>query len=318
MRIKSRNGKWVVDLLGKEHNHPLVDPSQSFRFRSHQKLTDATMQLINKLHKCGIKQSDIISIVSEFAGGEQNGSVNEERCRNIFRTKRRKTLGVDCQLAVNYLKSKGISDQQFFYAISMDAEQRLIGLFWVDGRSREQYKNFGDVIVFDTTYKKNKYKFSFAPFTGVNHHMQCTLFGYGLIANETKGSFIWLFQSWLKAMDNVQPKSILTDEDPAIMRAIRHVFPSSVHHLCGWHLEKHRTSHMGPLYKKYPDMKNAYYSCIHDSKTIAEFEQKWDGMIERFNLQDHKWLRRQFKRRKHWVPRYFPDIFCWYEHNPER
>ncbi|XP_043692964.1 protein FAR1-RELATED SEQUENCE 5-like [Telopea speciosissima] len=102
MRIKSRNGKWVVDLLKKEHNHPLVDPSQSFRLRSQQKMIDATMQLISKLHKCGIKQSDIISIVSEFAGGEENGSVSEERCRNIFRTKRRKTLGVGCQLAVNY------------------------------------------------------------------------------------------------------------------------------------------------------------------------------------------------------------------------
>ncbi|XP_043700011.1 protein FAR1-RELATED SEQUENCE 5-like [Telopea speciosissima] len=110
-------------------------------------------------------------------------------------------------------------------------------------------------------------------------------------------------------MDNVQPKSILTNEDPTIMREIRHVFPSSIHRLCGWHLEKHRTSHMGPLYKKYPHLKNAYYSCIHDSKTITEFEQKWDGMIERFNLQDHKWLRRQFKQRKHWVPCYFPDIF---------
>ncbi|XP_043694259.1 protein FAR1-RELATED SEQUENCE 5-like [Telopea speciosissima] len=258
-------------------------------------MTDATMQLISKLHQCGIKQSDIISIVLEFADGEQNGSVSEERCRNIFKMKCRKTLGVDCQLAVNCLKSKAMSDAQFFYAISRDAEQQLTGLFWVDGPSREQYKNCGDVIVFDTTYKQNKYKFPFAPFTGVNHHMQCTLFGCGLIANETKESFIWLFQSWLKAMDNVQPKSILIDEDPAIMRAIRHVFPNCVHRLCGWHLEKHRTSHMGSLYKKYPDLKNAYYSCIHDSKTITDFEQKWQGMIKRFNLQEHKWLRIQFK-----------------------
>ncbi|XP_043719678.1 protein FAR1-RELATED SEQUENCE 5-like [Telopea speciosissima] len=142
MKIKSNNGLWVMDKFEKEHNHILVDSNESFRLRLHQKKHRGTVELIERLHKCGIPASLIMRIVKDFAGGEQF------------------------------------------------AEQQLIGIFWVDSRAQEQYKIFGDVIVFDITYKKNKYKFSFAPFTGVNHNMQCTLLGCGLIADETNESFI--------------------------------------------------------------------------------------------------------------------------------
>ncbi|XP_074327979.1 protein FAR-RED IMPAIRED RESPONSE 1-like [Apium graveolens] len=36
---------------------------------------------------------------------------------------------------------------------------------------------FNDVVVFDVTYKTNSFSLPFAPFTGVNHHWQSTLFG---------------------------------------------------------------------------------------------------------------------------------------------
>ncbi|XP_022853627.1 protein FAR1-RELATED SEQUENCE 5-like [Olea europaea var. sylvestris] len=39
-----------------------------------------------------------------------------------------------------------------------------------DNRCRQAYKEFGDVVTFDTTYLTNKYDMPFAPFVGVNHH----------------------------------------------------------------------------------------------------------------------------------------------------
>ncbi|XP_043705434.1 protein FAR1-RELATED SEQUENCE 12-like [Telopea speciosissima] len=281
MRIKFNNGVWTVDMYEKEHNHPLVDKNESFRLRSHKKNDRSTTELIQRLRKYG----------------------------NLLRSERRNCVGVDCQQAINYLDNKRTSDAGFFYAVRVNEGQQLTGIFWVDSRARKQYKNFGDVIVFDTTYKKNKYKFPFAPFTGVNHHMQSTLFGCGLIADETKESFIWLFKTWLQAMLNIHPKAILTDEDPGIMKAIKQVFPLTGHRLCGWQLEKHRINHMRPLYKRYPDLKAVYRSCINDSKTPFDFEEIWDNMIQRYNLEDHKWLKKHFRICQHWVPCYYIDIF---------
>ena len=43
------------------------------------------------------------------------------------------------------------------------------------------YEYFGDVVCFDTTYKKNKDGRPFALFVGVNHHKQTIIFGDALL-----------------------------------------------------------------------------------------------------------------------------------------
>ncbi|KAL1190354.1 Protein FAR1-RELATED SEQUENCE 5 [Cardamine amara subsp. amara] len=69
---------------------------------------------------------------------------------------------------------------------------------------------FGDTV---TTYRSNRYRLPFAPFTGVNHHGQAILFGCAFIINETEASFVWLFNTWLTAMSSHPPLSITTDHD---------------------------------------------------------------------------------------------------------
>ena len=81
----------------------------------------------------------------------------------------------------------------------------------MDARSRLTYQYFGDVVTFDTTYKTNKYSMPFAPFTGLNHHYQSILFGCALLQDEYEASFIWLFETWLEAMNGKMPVSIITD-----------------------------------------------------------------------------------------------------------
>ena len=67
------------------------------------------------------------------------------------------------------------------------------------------YQYFGDVVTFDTTYKRNKYDMPFAPFTGLNHHCQSILFGCALLQDETEQTFVWLFETWLQAMWGKEP-----------------------------------------------------------------------------------------------------------------
>jgi hypothetical protein len=54
----------------------------------------------------------------------------------------------------------------------VDERGKLVYIFWVDATSRKNYRHFGDLVSFDTTYSTNQYNMIFAPFTGVNHHMQ--------------------------------------------------------------------------------------------------------------------------------------------------
>ena len=84
----------------------------------------------------------------------------------------------------------------FIYHYEVDDNNCLSRLFWADASCRMNYGYFGDV-VFDTTYKTNKYNIIFAPFTGVNHYYQSVYLGFALLHDETTESFCWLFKKFL-------------------------------------------------------------------------------------------------------------------------
>ena len=107
-----------------------------------------------------------------------------------------------------------------------------MGLFWFD------YAAFGDVIVFDSTYKTNRYNLPLVPFVGVNHHKRTIVFGCGIISHENTNSFEWLLRTFSDANIQKHPISVITDGDLAMQRAIRIVWLNSSHRLCGWHIEQ--------------------------------------------------------------------------------
>ena len=56
---------------------------------------------------------------------------------------------------------------------------------------QENYKPFGDLVVFDTTYRINKYDMVCAPVVVMNHHSKNVMLGCGFIMNERIVSFEW-------------------------------------------------------------------------------------------------------------------------------
>ena len=112
------------------------------------------------------------------------------------------------------------------------------------------YGQFGDVVSFDTTYKINKCNRPLAVFVGFNHHRETIIFGVALMYDETAESFIWLFETFLKAMSGKAPKTIFTDQDAAMAKALRHVMPDVYHRLCKWHMMQNALKHGHALCQK--------------------------------------------------------------------
>ena len=83
-----------------------------------------------------------------------------------------------------------------------------------------------------------RYNLIFVPFTGVDHHKQCVIFGAGLIFSETIESYKWLMGAFLKAHGMKQPTLVLTDQDPAMRQAVIQNFSGARHRLCMWHIMK--------------------------------------------------------------------------------
>ncbi|XP_073031272.1 protein FAR1-RELATED SEQUENCE 5-like, partial [Primulina eburnea] len=168
----------------------------------------------------------------------------------------------------------------FFFSFDLDDEGRLKNVFWADNRCRQAYKEFGDVVTFDTTYLTNKYDMSFAPFVGVNHHGHSTLLGCGLLSNEDTETFVWLFRIWLECMEFEAPQGIITDQDRAIQNAIEVAsILSSVHKL------------------------------VYESQSAYEFEQSWFSMLDMYELKNNEWLIGLFRERIRWVPCFLKTSF---------
>ncbi|KAL4350372.1 hypothetical protein AHAS_Ahas10G0135400 [Arachis hypogaea] len=91
-------------------------------------------------------------------------------------TKQRRQLPDDLNSTMAYLKTLPIRDQNLFYSVKKDKEGVFRQLFWCDGQCQLDYDLFGDVLAFNTTYKKNRYRLLAVIFSGVDNHNQTVVF----------------------------------------------------------------------------------------------------------------------------------------------
>ncbi|KAL5745591.1 hypothetical protein ACOSP7_026737 [Xanthoceras sorbifolium] len=84
----------------------------------------------------------------------------------------------------------------------LSAEQygMLGNLFWADSMSCNDYRKFGDVMSFDSTYKTNAYLRLLVIFVGVNHHNNTTVFGFRQLVDETVEMSSCILKTFLLAM----------------------------------------------------------------------------------------------------------------------
>ncbi|XP_024164605.1 protein FAR-RED IMPAIRED RESPONSE 1-like [Rosa chinensis] len=223
LHVKRRqDGKWVVQNFVKEHNHEL-SPEDVHYFPCYRNIASGDLNNISTLHSVGAKPSKIFVALAKQCGGYQNIGFLQKDMRNFLDKKRRLELeSGDAKAMLEHFTSMQEENPNFFYAMDLDEDQRLRNVFWVDAKGREDYKIFGDVVSFDTTYITNKYKMPFAPFIGVNNHFQSTLLGCALLADETTSTFVWLMETWVRAMGGralLDPKVSSTKGAPKRIRS---------------------------------------------------------------------------------------------------
>ncbi|KAK4748906.1 hypothetical protein SAY87_015492 [Trapa incisa] len=284
MRIKRQdNGMWVVDRHQMQHNHELELQMESTRSLSSKKLVEENGGLPGK----------------EEAVAASNGRPKkaQHKVNNIE--------GDWYHVLLDYFQCKQAEDTGFFYSLEVQMG-RVRCMFWADGRSRFSCSQFGDVVVFDTSYRNGDYSVPFATFTGVNHHRQPVLLGCALIADESKETFTWLFQTWGRAMSGCRPRSIIADQDSAVREAIARVFPGTHHRFSMSQIKLKENEILGSLNGNF---KFEYDRCIYQSQTTVEFDTAWNSLLHKYNLVGNDWLKLMYEYRENWVPLYLRGTF---------
>ena len=296
---------FVVTTFIKEHSHDLVAPHEVTLLRSHRRVDEGHKNQAHLMQRTGIGVTKIMDVMELEAGGPQNvGFTRKDLYNAIGRLNLAEIEKGDAKVSLAYLQSLANSDAGYFFKYEVDDENRLDKLFWADGRSREEFKLFGDVLVFDATYSTNRYKYPLILFAGATNHRTTCLFGAAIVRNETTDSYVWVLSTFVEAMDNRRPSSVVTDGDRSMHAAVELVFPDAVHRLCKWHLQKNAGTNVH--IKNFNGVFNRYMSM---DCPVYEFEQKWSRMVDHFKITEHRWVQDVYQKKHMWAEAYLRGHF---------
>ncbi|XP_022940056.1 protein FAR1-RELATED SEQUENCE 2-like isoform X1 [Cucurbita moschata] len=272
IHIKKReDGKWFVHGFIREHNHEICPDDFHYALKGKNKNPDIIASEKNGL-QLALDEGDVHLMLEHFMHMQE-------------------------------------MNPNFFYAVDFNQEKQLRSVLWVDAKARHDYKNFSDVIFFDTHYISSGYQIPFVPIVGVNHHFQYVLFGGALIGDIATSSLIWLMKTWLKAVGGPAPTVVLTDRESFLKEAVADVFPKAIHLFSLWHILTRVREKLGKIIDQNRNFMESFDKCIYGSWRDEEFEKKWWEMVEKFEVKENEWLQLLFDDHKKWVPAYVKNYF---------
>ncbi|XP_062205227.1 protein FAR1-RELATED SEQUENCE 5-like [Phragmites australis] len=206
-----------------------------------------------------------------------------------------------------FFQDKIIENPSFQYALQMYCEEQIANIFWANTKMITDYAHFGDVVSFDTMFGKNKESRPFGVFVGFNNFRETIVFGAALMYDETFESFKWLFETFLKAHNGQQPKTMYTDQDFAMGKAVGEVFPEAWHGLCTFHIMQNAIKHLTQEKNEESSVLSYFSACMYEYEDEAKFEEAFDMMRKKVSKQT--WLDSIYKLKEKWVECYMKDVF---------
>ncbi|VFQ90261.1 unnamed protein product [Cuscuta campestris] len=157
VHLDYKTSKWIVTSFVEHHNHFLCPSKYVHLFPAYRALNDADKAQIDILHAQGVRTCHIMGyMVAQKGGYDKVGFTKKDLYNYLDTQKHVKIEDGDARAALSYLQGKADNDPMLFCKYGVGTDGKLKHLFWADGASIVDFQCFGDVLAFDTTYKKNK------------------------------------------------------------------------------------------------------------------------------------------------------------------
>jgi len=302
-----------------EHNHSLHLPETRHLMASQRKISELQAFEIETADDSGIRPKAAHELAIRQVGGPFNLSYTCRDRKNYLQSKRQRELAFgQAGSMLKYFHDKISENPSFQYALQVDCDEHITNIFWADAKMILDYAYFGDVVTFDTTFGTNKEYRPFGVFLGLNHFRETTIFGAAILFDETEDSFTWLFETFLAAHNGQQPKTIYTDQDAAMGKAIKNVFTESYHGLCTFHIMQNAIKHLsvkgqeeeegeGDQEDEEPHILSGFSACMYGYEDKEAFEEAFD--IMRTKVHKQTWLDSIYKVKEKWAECYMRDVF---------
>jgi len=321
--LDQEKGKYKVADLVLEHNHILQLPETSHLMVSQRKISELQGFEIETADDAGIGPKAAHELASIQVGGSLNLSYTLRDHKNYLRGKRQREMAYgQAGIMLMYFQDKIAENPSFQYALEMDREEQIANIFWVDAKMITDYAYFGDFVSFDTTFGTNKESRPFGVFVGFNQFRKTVVFGVVLMYDETFESFKWLFETFLKAHNGKQRKTIYTNQDAAMGKAVMEVFSEAWHGLCTFHIMQNVVKHLSEAddeesstspkqttedNEKESSILADFSACMFEYEDEETFEQAFNAIRAKASKQS--WLDSIYKVKEKWAECYLKDVF---------
>ncbi|KAF1872558.1 hypothetical protein Lal_00016860, partial [Lupinus albus] len=184
--------RWVVTYFSNSNNHALLDDKEVRFLPAYHDIPNNDQSRILLLSKVDCSISIIIGVL-ELENGIEACCLPylEKDIRNFLQSQSSVGNENDASNVLKLCRSLKDIDDVFQYDFTMDESNKLEYIIWVFGDSIRAYEAFGDVVVFDTTYRINCYDMPLGLWVRIDNHGNSILFGCVLLRDEKIHSFIW-------------------------------------------------------------------------------------------------------------------------------
>ncbi|KAK6235774.1 hypothetical protein SCA6_011111, partial [Theobroma cacao] len=209
------------------------------------------------------RNKDGIEVMKHFACSKEGHKVEKwEKAREPAERHAEVNDG-DVQVTLLYFGVKKEIDNGFYMKHTTYDDNKLKNIFWADSTSRSDYACFGDVLAFDTIYKKNTFNLPLLVFIGVNHHHMTTIFALALLTNEDAESYIWALTTFLESSLAKERKTLLE-----FVRAIEDEIKNIRNNEIG---EDYISIHTEPVSSQIFKVIEKYTASVYTGRTFKKF-----------------------------------------------
>ncbi|KAI5665876.1 hypothetical protein M9H77_15729 [Catharanthus roseus] len=104
-----------------------------------------------------VREHSHAMIAHEHGNYDKIRFIKKDMYNRIDADRRKDITDWDAESSIAFLSTLQDMDPMFYLTYDLDEERKLKRLFLCDGQCRVDYDEFGDALVFDITYKTNRY-----------------------------------------------------------------------------------------------------------------------------------------------------------------
>ncbi|XP_078443052.1 protein FAR1-RELATED SEQUENCE 11-like [Wolffia australiana] len=287
LQLNQASGVYEVYQINNQHNHNLFTEVELAQMPQNRFIPDEVKTKMLELNELGmLRCSQIKTLIEQehFPNVPVTWTVRD--VQNLLQ--KSSSRARETNDFVKLLKEKSNHGWSFNFQLNDDT-LLLERVFWISANGKEKYVQFNDVLEIDATYKMNRFGMPLVMFTVIDNHGLTVLTAGCLLSSE-------------------QFDSLFTDGDMELARAIKDIWPTTVHLLCRFHISQNITRALASSLRANLSGFMDDFWRVGSIEDVDEFEMEFSTLKSKWQATE-SYLRVLEEKKKQWAFAYTHNNF---------